>query len=84
MSSKFSIGAKVQWQWLGRPILGVVEEIFFEPVTKSIKGKNIKRNGSKENPAYLFKSDAGNIALKLGAELQSRKETTGKKPTLFR
>jgi len=66
---KFKKGSKVQWKWLGRPIHGVVEECFTTPVTRLIKGKNIKRNGSAEKPAYLVRSDAGNLALKLESEL---------------
>lgn len=65
----FKAGSKVTWQWLGNPIHGKVKEIFFEPIVKTIKGKNIKRNGSKEKPAYLVESDAGNLALKLHTEL---------------
>lgn len=70
----FKAGSKVTWQWLGNPIHGNVKEIFFEPVTKSIKGKNIKRNGSKEKPAYLVESEAGNLALKLHTELAASAE----------
>lgn len=69
MPAKFKKSAKVQWKWLGGLIDGKVEEIFFEPVTKTIKGKVIKRNGSSEKPAYLVRSEAGNLALKLETEL---------------
>ena len=65
----FKIGAKVHWKWLGRFIEGIVKETFNEPVSRSIKGKVIKRNGSLENPAYLLESKAGNLALKLQSEL---------------
>lgn len=67
--AKFKRGGRVEWKWLGRPIVGIVEEIFKEPVVRTIKGKRIKRNGSPEKPAYLVKSEAGNLALKLETEL---------------
>lgn len=67
----FKAGSKVTWQWLGNPIHGKVKEIYYESVIKTIKGKNIKRNGSKEKPAYLVESDAGNSALKLHTELKA-------------
>lgn len=67
----FRKNQKVQWKWLGRPIFGVVEEIYLESVTQTIKGKQITRHGSPEKPAYLVKSDAGNLALKLHSELQT-------------
>ncbi len=69
---KFKAGSPVEWKWLGRPIQGTVEEVFLEPVVRTIKGKRIKRNGSLETPAYLVKSQANNLALKLETELSRR------------
>jgi phage terminase small subunit len=78
------VGTKVQWKWLGKPILGQVEAVFKEKTTQVIKGKKIVRNASDENPAYLVKSEAGNLALKLGSELSlSNKETSRLKPKIF-
>lgn len=71
--SKYKKNSKVQWKWLGGTVDGVVEEIYFESITQIIKGKKITRHGSSEKPAYLVKSEAGNIALKLESELQPRK-----------
>lgn len=59
----------MEWKWLGRIITGTVEEVFQQPVVRVIKGKRIKRNGSAEKPAYLVRSEANNIALKLETEL---------------
>jgi len=67
----YKINAKVQWKWLGGVIEGHVVEVYFKPVEKMIKGKKIKRNGSKEKPAYLVQSKAGNFALKLHTELEA-------------
>lgn len=66
----FKLKSKVQWQWLGKPISGIVEEIYTESVTKEIKGKKITRHGTPEKPAYLVRSEAGNLALKLATELR--------------
>lgn len=76
----------VVWKWLGRPVHGVVEEVFFESVTKTIKGKKITRHGSKEKPAYLVISEAGNKALKLESELSKGKalKSLKKEPVMFR
>ncbi len=68
--NEIKIGTQVKWKWMGGVIRGTVKEIYFQAVTKVIKNKNIKRNGRKENPAYLVQSEAGNIALKLHTELQ--------------
>lgn len=69
----FKVADKVQWKWLGRAILGEVKEVHSNSISKEIKGKKIKRNGSEENPAYLVQSEAGNEALKLHSELQQAK-----------
>ncbi len=80
----FKINQKVSWKWLGREIAGFVREIHTQKIVKTIKGKKITRNGSKDNPAYLVESEAGNIALKLGTELSLRsKASTKRMPTLF-
>ena len=72
MASLFRKGSKVQWNWAGGIVEGVVEEIFKETIIKTIKGKKIKRHGSPEKPAYLVKSVSGNIALKLQTEISKR------------
>lgn len=76
MDNQFKIGHKVSWKWMGGIINGMVEEVHFQPIVKVIKGKNIKRNGSIEKPAYLVKSEAGNLALKLQTELFLREQET--------
>jgi hypothetical protein len=72
MPQLYKKGQKVQWKWLGGIVGGVVEEVYKEPVVQVIKEKRIKRNGSPEVPAYLVRSNAGNLALKLQTELQER------------
>ncbi len=81
----FRVDTQIQWKWFGRTISGSVIEIYFEPVSKTIKGKAIKRNGSDINPAYLVQSTAGNFALKLHSELQvfEREKSTVIRPRLF-
>lgn len=69
--AKFKKNQKVIWKWLGRNIAGQVQSIYEKPITKEIKGKSITRLGSKEKPAYLVQSEAGNLALKLETELSS-------------
>jgi hypothetical protein len=65
----FEIGNHVTWKWAGGVIKGEVLEVHFAPIERIIKGSKIKRNGSVEKPAYLVKSAAGNLALKLQTEL---------------
>ena len=86
----YKIGEAVTWRWMSGLIEGVIEEVFLESVTREIKGKNITRHGTPEKPAYLVRSAAGNIALKLqseislaqeGAKVQKKKASRG--PRLF-
>ncbi len=79
-ATAFKIGDKVQWQWLGRAINGVVKEVHTKSISKVIKGKSIKRNGSPQKPAYLVESEAGNLALKLQTEL-SKSSSQSSRPT---
>lgn len=65
----YKIGDKITWKWAGGIIKGQIEEVHFGPIEKMIKGSLIKRNGSVEKPAYVVRSEAGNIALKLHTEL---------------
>ena len=62
-------GDKVHWNYANGKAAGVIEEIFFEPVEKTIKGSKIKRNASKEEPAYLVKQEDGDKVLKSKSEL---------------
>ena len=81
----YKVNQKVKWKWMGRVIEGHVLEVHTETIIKTIKGKKIKRNGHPDKPAYLVKSEAGNLALKLHTELEVAKETSykGPKPKMF-
>ena len=48
------IGSLVSWDWGNGTAEGKVKEIYREEVTKEIKGSEITRNGTKDNPAYLI------------------------------
>lgn len=62
-------GAEVQWNWGAGHPRGVVVERFTEPVTITIKGKDITRNASDEEPAYLIEQADGDQVLKSESEL---------------
>lgn len=83
MASHFKKNDKVQWNYLGRAVLGTVEEVYKESVTKTIKGKKITRHGSADKPAYLVKSEAGNIALKLESEIKKITKAKTSAPKMF-
>lgn len=64
-------GQKVQWNWGNGTGEGKIVEVFHERVERKIKGEDIVRNGSEDNPAYLIEQDNGDKVLKLQSELQT-------------
>lgn len=66
----FSKGQKVKWQWGPGWGEGKVAERFTDKVTRTIKGKEITRNASQDEPAYLVEQDDGDRVLKSETELR--------------
>lgn len=63
-------GDKVNWNWGKGKAEGKIDQKFTEPVSRKIKGSEIKRNASEDNPAYLIKQEDGSKALKSESELK--------------
>lgn len=72
--AKFKPGKNVAWKWPPGYVTGIVQEIFFESVSREIKGKRVTRHGTKENPAYLLLTKKGVNVLKLESELFDHNE----------
>lgn len=62
-------GSPVSWDWGKGTASGKVKEIHREEITQKIKGSEVKRNGTQDNPAYLIEQDDGTEVLKLRSEL---------------
>ncbi len=62
-------GQKVKWNWGKGKAEGKIKERFTKPVTRTIKGTKVKRNASKEEPAYLVEQEDGDKVLKSESEL---------------
>ena len=63
-------GDKVEWNWGASTAEGKIEKTFDRPVTKTIKGTKVKRNASKDEPAYEIKQENGSKVLKSESELK--------------
>jgi hypothetical protein len=63
-------GEKVHWNFGKGQAEGKIDDKFTEPVKRKIKGTEVKRNASKEEPAYMVKQENGNKALKSESELK--------------
>jgi hypothetical protein len=69
MAEKLKTGAKVSWRWGQGEGKGEIAETFTKPVTRTIKGKRIRRKASEDEPAYLIRQADGDRVLKSHREL---------------
>lgn len=69
MNDNLRKGARVKWNWGTGTAEGKITERFERDVTRTLKGSEITRHGSRNNPAYLIRQDDGDEVLKLGSEL---------------
>ncbi len=64
-------GSKVTWKWGANTASGKIVERFTQPVSRTIKGSEIKRDASAKEPAYLIEQDDGDKVLKSRSELSA-------------
>ena len=69
MTTALPNGTDVSWRWGAHVARGRIEQVFTEPVTRTIKGTEVRRNASPENPAYLVTQARGGYALKSHSEV---------------
>lgn len=65
----YEVGQEVSWNWGSGTAPGKIVELHEEPIEKTIKGSDIKRNGSPENRAVVIEQDNGTNIVKLESEL---------------
>ncbi|KNC82936.1 hypothetical protein SARC_04783 [Sphaeroforma arctica JP610] len=65
-----SEGSTVSWSWGNGTGTGTIKEVHTEKVTKTIKGSEITRNGSEDDPAYFIEQDDGSEVLKGHSEVE--------------
>ena len=63
------VGTKVKWNWGNGTANGKVEQTYNTPITKTIKGTKVTRNGESNNKALYIKQDDGAFVLKLENEV---------------
>lgn len=66
-------GTKVSWKYGTGTATGKIESVHKEATTVKIKGHDIHRNGSADNPALLIVQDNGDKVLKLQSEVKPAK-----------
>lgn len=65
------VGDKVTWAWGDGTATGTIKQIYTEKVTREIKGAEVTRNGSADDPAYLIEQADGDRVLKAGTEISA-------------
>lgn len=68
-SNSFQTNQHVQWDWGNGTGKGQIKERFEREVTRTLKGSEVTRDGSEDDPAYLIKQEDGDEVLKLGSEI---------------
>ncbi|WP_412069512.1 DUF2945 domain-containing protein [Rubrivirga sp. IMCC43871] len=64
-------GTEVEWDWGSGTASGTVRETFTGRVTRTIKGTEVTRNASGNEPAYLIEQADGDRVLKSHTELRT-------------
>ena len=64
------VGDKVRWHWGSGTATGTVREIITESVIRTLKGSEITRHGSPDNPALYIEQEDGDGVLKLVSEVE--------------
>ncbi len=62
-------GTGVTWNWGNGQGSGTVEETFHRSVSRALKGTEVTRNGSDDDPALLIRQKDGDHVLKLRSEV---------------
>lgn len=70
MAKTYQTNTKVEWDWGDGTAEGYVREVFREKVTRTIKGTEVTRDASDNDPAYLIEQKDGDKALKSHSELR--------------
>ncbi len=67
----FRTGQTVKWNWGDGTARGKIKQIYTEPISKTIKGTDVKRNASNDDPAYLIEQEDGDQVLKSKSEIEA-------------
>ena len=67
---KYQKGQKVKWSWGDGEAEGKIQQSYTQKVTKTIKGTEVVRNASEDDPAYLIEQEDGDEVLKSESEIE--------------
>jgi hypothetical protein len=64
-------GTKVSWKYGTGTATGKIESVHKESITRKLKGHDITRNGSADDPALVIVQDNGDKVIKLQSEVKA-------------
>jgi hypothetical protein len=70
MGSQVRVGTEVKWKWGSGWGKGKVTERFTEEVTRTIKGNEVTRKASEDEPAFMVEQEDGDRVLKSATEIE--------------
>jgi hypothetical protein len=70
MAMTYSEGTRVEWDWGNGTGSGKVVKKYTQKITLTIKGSEITRNASDDEPAYRIEQEDGDEVLKSESELR--------------
>lgn len=71
MSKAYSEGDKVEWEWGNGTAQATVKKVYTQRITLKIKGNEVTRNASDDDPAYRLEQEDGSEVLKSHSELSA-------------
>ncbi|MFX0545406.1 DUF2945 domain-containing protein [Roseovarius sp. S1116L3] len=66
----YSEGTSVEWDWGNGTGTGEVTKVYTQKITLKIKGSEVTRDASQDEPAYRIQQDDGDEVLKSHSELR--------------
>jgi len=67
----YSKGTKVKWNWGEGEATGEIETVYTQKTTRKIKGTEVTREASEDEPAYYIKQEDGDGVLKSHSEVEA-------------
>ena len=68
--SGYSKGTKVEWDWGNGTATGKIAHVYTQKTTMTIKGSEITRDASEDEPAYRIEQEDGDEVLKSHTEIR--------------
>ncbi|MEL6450253.1 MAG: DUF2945 domain-containing protein [Pseudomonadota bacterium] len=63
-------GTQVEWDWGNGTGTGTVVKVYTQKTTLKIKGSEVTRDASEDDPAYKIEQDDGDEVLKSDSEVR--------------